>query len=150
MKLKLPPALIMIFFVAMMLVLERYVPVGLLDFNGHRIVANAFFWFGILCGALGMWEFYKASTTIDPHSAERVSTLVQTGIYRFSRNPMYVALVSIMISVGFYLGDLLMLSVAPIFILYIHYLQIIPEEEALEQKFGDEFREYKSEVRRWL
>jgi len=150
MKLKLPPALIMIFFAAIMLVLERYVPVGLLDFNGHQLVAKMLFGFGALIGILGMWEFFKASTTIDPHSAERVSTLVQTGIYRFSRNPMYLALVSIIISLGFYLGDLLTLSVVPVFILYLQYLQIIPEEEALEEKFGDEFREYKSKVRRWL
>jgi protein-S-isoprenylcysteine O-methyltransferase Ste14 len=150
MKLKLPPGLIMIFFVAIMLILEKYIPIGMLDFNGHHIVGQVLSGVGVLIGVLGLWEFYKASTTIDPHSAKRVSTIVTSGIYQFSRNPMYVALVCITISVGFYLGDLLTLSVVPVFILYLHYLQIIPEEEALEEKFGDKFREYKSEVRRWI
>ena len=99
---------------------------------------------------LGLVEFYKSSTSIDPYKPDKASSLVTSGIYGISRNPMYAGLLFILAGYGFYLGNVLVFAMLPPFMGYMSRYQIIPEEQVIEQKFGDEYRKYKSEVRRWL
>ena len=105
---------------------------------------------GVLVVALGMLAFRRAKTTINPVKIEAVSSIVTNGIYRYTRNPMYVGLAVLLagwavhIAVPFvFLGPL-------VFVLFITRFQIIPEERVLTSKFGGEYRKYRERVRRWL
>ena len=150
MKSNIPPVLVMFFALALMLIIDRYLPFGMLTFEGHRLVSEVIFGLAVLSGVLALWEFFKASTTIDPHSAEKVSTLVASGIYRFSRNPMYLALVLVLVAAALYLGNIATIAVIPFFLLYLHFFQIKPEEQVLAEKFGKQYQEYRNNVRRWI
>jgi protein-S-isoprenylcysteine O-methyltransferase Ste14 len=98
----------------------------------------------------GLLAFRRAATTVDPLKPHRASSLVATGIYRFTRNPMYVGLALVLTSWDVYLGSPLASLGVMGFVAYINWLQIIPEEQALLELFGDEYREYQARVRRWL
>jgi protein-S-isoprenylcysteine O-methyltransferase Ste14 len=95
-------------------------------------------------------HFRKAKTTILPHCPEKATHLVVTGMYRYSRNPMYVGGTLLLLALAILLDDALALLPVPFYAVWLNYFQIIPEERALEQLFGDEYREYKSRVRRWI
>ena len=73
-----------------------------------------------------------------------------TGIYKYSRNPMYLAILMVLIGVSVYLGALSSILILLIFVIYINQFQIVPEERSLEQKFGDSYRQYAKGVRRWV
>ena len=92
--------------------------------------------------------FSKADTAIKPYRES--STLVRTGMYRFSRNPMYLGMLTVLAGVGLLLGTLAPLLVLVLFYLIIRHRFIGIEETMLEEKFGDEYREFKRSVRRWI
>ena len=95
-------------------------------------------------------SFKKAHTTVNPLNPEACSTLVDTGIYRYSRNPMYLALLLALAGWGIFLGNFYALVLTIAFVLYMNRFQIRPEEKALEALFGTGFLEYRRSVRRWL
>ncbi len=103
---------------------------------------------GFLSGVGAFIEFRKAHTTLDPHSS--VSSIVTTGVYQFTRNPIYFGFLLILIGLplnsGFYWG----FPLAPFFIVTMNRLVIEREESYLEKKFGGVYSGYKSRVRRWL
>ena len=72
------------------------------------------------------------------------------GVYRYTRNPMYVGLACCVLAWGVYLQNFAALLGVVIFIAYMTHFQIKPEERALQEKFGDEYANFKSKVRRWL
>ncbi len=113
-----------------------------------RIVGFALACIGFLFGVGAFVEFSRARTTVDPHGS--VTQVVTTGIYRFTRNPIYMGFLLIIIGLplnsGFYWGILL----APFFIITMNRLVIEKEEAYLEKKFGETYTGYKSRVRRWL
>jgi len=106
--------------------------------------------FGISFCAAGVVSFKLAKTTVDPLTPDAASSLVRSGIYRFSRNPMYVGFAFLLIAWAAYLGSLWSLAGVVAFILYMNRFQIVPEESALSAKFPAEFAEYRLKVRRWL
>ncbi len=89
-------------------------------------------------------------STINPHSPEKTSHLVTGGVYRFTRNPMYVGILLVLAGWAFYLSHILPLLFLPGFLFYMNRFQIIPEEQVLEKRFGTEFTVYRDSVRRWL
>jgi protein-S-isoprenylcysteine O-methyltransferase Ste14 len=95
-------------------------------------------------------QFCWARTTIDPFKPERASTLVTHGVYRLTRNPMYVSLLLLLLAYAIELWSLGALAGPAAFVAYVTRFQILPEERALEAKFGAEFSEYRRQVRRWL
>jgi len=95
-------------------------------------------------------HFRKHQTTINPLEPGNASKLVTSGIYRVTRNPMYVGLLLILLAWSIWLGNLSALIPVPIFILLMTALQIKPEERALLHLFGDEYRRYQSSVSRWI
>lgn len=99
---------------------------------------------------LGLIAFYQSRTTINPLRPERTSTLVTGGIYRITRNPMYVGMALFLLAWAVYLSALLPFAGVPVFMLYITRFQIQPEERVLESLFGAEFLNYAARVRRWL
>lgn len=95
-------------------------------------------------------QFFTHKTTINPHDFKHTTQLVSTGIFRFSRNPMYLSLLLILIAWALWLGNSLACLGIIVFILVMNHFQIAREEAYLESKFGDEYRHYKQKVRRWL
>lgn len=114
------------------------------------IVAIVMALIGIGAGIAGVWIFYKARTTINPLEPSQATHFVSEGIYKLSRNPMYVGLACCLVSWAIWLSYLLPWLGVVLFIAYMTRFQIIPEERVLRQKFGDEYQNYCLKVRRWL
>lgn len=114
------------------------------------IVAIVMALIGIGAGIAGVWNFYKARTTINPLEPSEATHFVSEGIYKLSRNPMYVGLACCLVSWAIWLSYLLPWLGVVLFIAYMTRFQIIPEERVLRQKFGDEYQNYCLKVRRWL
>lgn len=105
---------------------------------------------GLTFDFFALFTFIVAKTTINPLQPAKASHLVETGIYRYSRNPMYVALGCFLTAWACYLSAPVTLVCLPVLVLYLNRFQIEPEERALSRIFGDEYIAYKQRVRRWL
>ncbi|SDJ66366.1 Protein-S-isoprenylcysteine O-methyltransferase Ste14 [Ferrimonas sediminum] len=101
-------------------------------------------------GLTAVVGFRRRRTTVNPTRPGEASQLVTAGVYRFSRNPMYLALLLCLCAWVLALADGLALIAVPLFVLYMNRFQIVPEERAMERLFGDEYRHYCRRVRRWL
>jgi protein-S-isoprenylcysteine O-methyltransferase Ste14 len=115
-----------------------------LSITGALVAAGA----GICVAAVV--SFRRANTTVNPTRPEATSALVTSGIYRFSRNPMYLGFLLILIGWAAFLSSVPALTGAPLFVLYMNRFQVRPEEKAMSSIFGEEYEAYKTEVRRWL
>ena len=104
----------------------------------------------ILLLLFASYSFYKSKTSFNPISPENASSLVTSGIYRISRNPMYAGFLLLLVAWWLYLGELLSVIGCLFFISYLNKFQIESEERVLEKLFGEEYRLYKSRVRRWF
>ena len=98
----------------------------------------------------GLWAFRRARTTFSPMRPERSAAVVQTGIYRITRNPMYLGLVLILLGLALYLASPWALLGPLVFAAYITRFQIMPEERVLAARFGAAYADYSARVRRWL
>ena len=94
--------------------------------------------------------FKKYQTTITPLNPSNATKLITNGIYKFSRNPMYLGLLLVLVGISIILNLTGGFFFILLFILYINLFQIIPEENAMVDLFKDEFLEYKKNVRRWI
>ena len=103
---------------------------------------------GFLLGLLAFYEFRKARTTLDPHGS--VKNIVSGGVYRFTRNPIYLGMVCMLIGFPLTFGNVFGIILVPIFMFLTNKLVIEHEEAYLEKKFGEGYTGYKSRVRRWL
>jgi protein-S-isoprenylcysteine O-methyltransferase Ste14 len=103
---------------------------------------------GFLLGVGAFIEFRKAHTTLDPHGSVR--QLVTAGVYRFSRNPIYLGFLLMVMGLPLNSGLYWGIPIAPIFATMMGRLVIEREEAYLEKKFKDQYTSYKSRVRRWL
>ena len=103
---------------------------------------------GFLFGVGAFIEFRKAHTTLDPHGS--VKTLVKSGIYRMTRNPIYLGFLFMVIGFPLAYGSLWGLVVSPLFMATLSKLVIEKEEAYLEKKFKDQYADYRSRVRRWI
>ena len=98
----------------------------------------------------GMVAFRRAKTTVNPVKASSASSLVIRGVYRYTRNPMYVGLLLTLLAFAVLLANPLAVLWVVVYVLYITRFQIIPEERVLASLFGSEYEAYKSRVRRWI
>lgn len=98
----------------------------------------------------GMISFRKAKTTVNPMKPDIASSLVTSGIYQITRNPMYVGLTLWLVAWADYLSSPATLIGPVLFFLYIDRMQIRPEERVLAAKFGADYQAYARRVRRWL
>ena len=105
---------------------------------------------GILFLLAGGYAFQKTKTTFNPMKPDTASSVVASGIYRVSRNPMYVGFLFALIGWATWLSHPLPFLLLPVFVAYMNRFQISPEERALSAKFGEEYDAYKQGVRRWL
>jgi protein-S-isoprenylcysteine O-methyltransferase Ste14 len=98
----------------------------------------------------GVLAFFRARTTVNPMRPIRASSLVTSGIYRFTRNPMYLGDAILLSAWAIYLGDVFMLICLPLLMEYLNQFQIRPEERQLAEKFGSAYQDYCAKVRRWI
>ena len=148
--LKVPPVAQVIITAAAMYGVSKMVPALTFSLNGSTALAVALGVMGLSLGIMGVTQFRIAQTTPNPQALEKVSSLVTSGVYQYSRNPMYVGLVLILLGWAFYLSHFLAFVLLPIFILYTTRFQIQPEERMMAQKFGKIYQDYLNKVRRWI
>lgn len=105
---------------------------------------------GIAVAIAGIKEFKDHQTTVNPIQPERTTRLVTSGVFQFTRNPMYLGMLLALLGWADLLDSFLAYSGGLIFFLYISAFQIKPEEEVIKDKFSEEFSQYCTQVRRWL
>ncbi len=147
---KIPPLILTALVAVLMWFVSLVTPDVVLSANVRLLASIIALAIGIFFCAAGVISFRLAKTTVDPRRPEAASALVSSGIYRVSRNPMYVGFASLLIAWAIFLASMWSFAGVAVFVLYIDRLQIAPEERALTAIFGSEFINYKSRVRRWL
>ena len=105
---------------------------------------------GAACSVAGARAFRRARTTVNPMTPGATSALVNNGIYRITRNPMYLGLLCVLVGWTVFLASPYALPGPIVFVLYINRFQIAPEERVLLALFGAEYARYRARVRRWL
>ena len=144
-----PPAVALLFGFLMWLASSLVAPVEI-TFGPRVAVALVFASLGLVFGVSGMVLFWRTKTTMNPTTPAATASLVTTGPFRFTRNPMYLSLLLYLLAWAVYLSNVLVLLFLPVFVLYINQFQIKPEERVLSSLFGPEYAAYKGRVRRWL
>lgn len=105
---------------------------------------------GILIDLLAVIQFRKEGTTINPLRPDDSVKVLENGLYKISRNPMYLGMLLILGGFAVWLGSLSPLICLPVFVFIITTQQILPEEETLRYKFGQDYLDYMHRVRRWI
>ena len=149
-ELKIPPVVLVVLFALVMWLLAQLVPPVALPAVWGQVLAGIFAGAGIILALSGVLAFRRANTTVDPRVPQQSANLVIRGIYRYSRNPMYVGFLLLLMAWAFYLTSVAAFLLLPLFVLYINRFQIVPEERFLLQKFGADYQAYCETVRRWL
>jgi protein-S-isoprenylcysteine O-methyltransferase Ste14 len=147
---KVPPPLVAALALAMMWLLSLALPPVQIGTSARITTALALALVGAAFSVAGAVAFRRARTTVNPLRPEKASALVTTGVYRFTRNPMYVALLMLLLAWAVFLASPAVLAGPVAFIVYINRFQIAPEESALSGLFDDAYAQYRSRVRRWL
>lgn len=148
-KIKIPPPIVTLVFAFLMFLIAYSVKLNVPIF-GKAILLS----FGGLVSALlllpALIQFYRSKTTVNPLKPETAKFLVVSGVYKYSRNPMYLGMATLLLTWGLYLGNPLNLILFFAYILYMNRFQIMYEEVALQKIFGEDFSNYKNKVRRWI
>lgn len=149
-ELRLPPVLVTAITAGLMWGIAALTPTLRFDAAGRGAIAIAFFVAGLAVGLAAIVSFHRAATTVNPIQPGSASSLVTSGIYRITRNPMYLGLVLVLLGWATWLGHPFAVVIVPLFMAYMSRFQIQPEERALKAKFGDSFETYARATRRWL
>ncbi len=150
MKLRILPPLVMLIFAGFMYALAEFLPFGDFDFFGRKQLAVVLLGMAILVMGLGLLQFARAKTTTNPIDLKKTSQLVTGGIFKYTRNPMYLGMLLILLAFGLKLGNAFNTLVAAGFVYYMNHFQIKREEEALTELFGKAYRMYCKATRRWF
>jgi protein-S-isoprenylcysteine O-methyltransferase Ste14 len=148
--LRIPPPVWALLAGASMWLLDRHVPVLTIWPTPWNRIGWCLMAVAVLPVLAAMRLFRRAETTINPHDPRKTSRLVTGGIYRWSRNPMYLGLTLLLIGWAIDLGSLSPLLVPPLFVLVLTRVQILPEERILRERFGDGYESYRRSVGRWI
>ena len=150
MALKIPPVVLVVVAAFLMWGLDQMMPAWRFDMLWAKAFSVELILVGLGICALGVVAFRQARTTVNPLAPELASALVVAGIYRYTRNPMYLGFLILLLGWAVFLENVAAFLVLPLFVLYMNRFQIEPEERALEALFGQEFVDYKQSVRRWI
>lgn len=147
---KVPPPFVVVLISAVMWMAAQIAPPLQIDSHLRLAFGGTVVLAGFIFLMLGFTAFGQAKTTIDPVNLERASSLVTGGIYRLTRNPMYVGFTIVLVGWAVYLAIPWAALGSIAFVLFTTRFQIIPEERVMSSKFGQAYVEYKERVRRWL
>ena len=145
---KIPPPIVTLFFGLCIYLTRPYFPE--FSFSILNSLSTISFVLGITVFATAVSSFKRQNTTVNPISIEKASSLVVNGVFKYSRNPMYLGMLFILLGLTFkfnLIGGLLFTS---LFMIFISKFQIKPEEAAMEKLFDQEWKDYIKNVRRWL
>jgi len=149
-ELKIIPPVQVIISAVLMYGLATYLPQFHFDLSPSLALIILLILAASVIGILALYDFRKHKTTFHPHTPEKTSTVVDSGVFAYSRNPMYISLVLALIALGVYLQNYSSFTIIPLFIWYITRFQIIPEERMLDKLFPNDYQAYCAKVRRWL
>lgn len=147
---RIPPLLLCVAGVLGAWFVSNHVPIASLAFPGRHLAALAALSVGVAIAVAGVREFRRAGTTVNPLAPARSTAVVDTGVYRFTRNPMYLGMALAVLAGALWHGALSGLMVVALFAGFLTRFQILPEERALLASFGPEYAAYMSRVRRWI
>lgn len=149
-ELRIPPALVWFLAAGAIYACARGFPSARIEFPARRAIAAGCAVAGVALALAGVREFRRARTTVNPLEPGRASSVVSSGLYRHTRNPMYLGMAVGLVGLALWPGSLAGLLVVPVFMGYLTLFQIIPEERALLARFGSGYADYCRQVRRWL
>ena len=149
-ELKIPPPVYMLLIAGSMWFLDKTIPVSELISSPWNKLGYLPIILALFTDGTSLMQFFRSHTTANPIHPGKASKLVTTGVYRITRNPMYVGLLFLLIGWAVLLGSFSTFLLLPIFIFLITTQQIIPEERVLEEKFGQQYLDYKNTVNRWF
>jgi protein-S-isoprenylcysteine O-methyltransferase Ste14 len=147
---RVPPPVVTLALAIAMWGANRLVPGASTNGVARTIVSGVLFALAILVAGSGIRSFARSRTSIDPHRPEKATALVTDGIFRWSRNPMYLSMVLALLGWAVWLGRVWLVLGPVAFVLYITRFQIRPEERTLAEKFGAEYESYRRRTRRWI
>ena len=145
---KIPPPIVALF-CGLGIYCSRYL-FPTFSFDYSILISIIFVLTGFFVFLSAIRSFKKQETTIDPLNPEKATSLVTNGIFKYSRNPMYLGVILILCSISIQFSLIGGLIIIPIFLLFITKYQIIPEEKAMKNLFKEDFQSYKEKTRRWL
>lgn len=149
-ELKIPPPVVTLLVGTAMWAAARGLAQWTTPLPARGFVAGALGLVGIVLVAACAWQFRRAGTTVDPMHPQKASALVDTGLYRFSRNPIYLGDALVLVGWAWWLGNVASFAGIVVFVAYLNRFQIEPEERALRAAFGSAFDAYRERVRRWI
>ncbi|MBV6449617.1 MAG: hypothetical protein MHPDNHAH_00329 [Anaerolineales bacterium] len=145
---KIHPPVLLVIHIAVAWLLGKFISLPIVVSPMIQNVGLALAGIGFLCGLLALYAFMKARTTLNPHGS--VSSVVSTGIYRFTRNPIYLGMVLMLIGFPLAFGNVWGIPLTLTFVPLMNKLVIEREEAYLAKKFGEGYTGYQSRVKRWL
>ncbi len=149
-ELKVPPLALIFFTAALMWLATRAMPTFWFMFPASSLFSVSVAVAGAVISGLGIASFRRARTTVNPMKPQSSSSLVISGIYALTRNPMYLGFLLVLLGWAIFLSNALAFLFLPAVIFYLNRFQIEPEETVLASLFGQEFVAYRSRVRRWI
>jgi len=148
--LKLPPLALGVIVAALMWCASSATPAFDFRIPASLLSAASLALLGAVTCLAGVVSFRRAKTTVNPMRPDSTSSLVVSGIYKYTRNPMYLGFLLVLLGWAIFLSNLAAFALLPAFVVYMNHFQIGPEERALGSLFAQEYRAYHARVRRWI
>lgn len=150
MSLKIPPVIVFLLAIVLLFIIRSLTNYYTFEHAYLKWLGGLFYVIGGIIGLMGIMEFRKHQTTVDPTQPNKASSIVTTGVYKFTRNPMYLGMLFGLTGATLFYGNPLSSLSILFFIVYMTIFQIKPEEKSLKAKFGREYKQYVSNTRRWI
>jgi len=147
---RIPPPIVAAFFGILMWLSSLALPSTEISDELRFTVSIGVLVLGVIFCVAGVLSFRMAKTTVNPLQPEKATSLVDTGIYKITRNPMYFGFALFLLAWSVFLSAPVAVIGVVVFVLFMNRFQIGPEEKALTKIFGEEFETYQTRVRRWL
>lgn len=147
---RIPPPLVMLLCGGIGYLASRLAADLVLPLPMPVMLAGALLTLGVTLNLLPKLAFRRARTTVNPLRPSASSALVTHGVYRYTRNPMYLGQAIVLTGAVLYLQNPVAWLAVPLFVLYITRLQIVPEERVLSARFPEAYALFRQRVRRWL
>jgi len=148
-KLRVPPLLVFAIVALAIILSGKFAHFWSIPLWPRYLLALVLSSVGIFVAVAGVLEFRRARTTLHPMHPDHVSTLVTTGIFGRSRNPMYLGMLLVLAGLAALVAQPIGISLLPAFVIYLNRYQISAEEEAIAAHFGNSYQDYCRRVRRW-
>ena len=145
---KIPPPILVLILVSSNYFSSK--KIDLIHLPNQDLISIIILLIGILILINPLFKFIKSKTTIDPIKFKKVNKLIISGIYKYSRNPMYLGLLMIVISTSIFYLNIFSITTPFLFYCWINRFQIKREEIFLTEKFGEEYMSYKIKTRKWI